>query len=673
MTNPAKLSPAPIKTVDNLQLRPLANCIRTLAMDAVEAANSGHPGMPMGMADVAAVLFAKHLKFDAAHPHWPNRDRFILSGGHGSMLLYAVSYLTGYASMTIEQIKNFRQLHSRTPGHPEIDVECGIEMTTGPLGQGIATSVGFALAERVMNARYPDIMNHKTYVFAGDGDMQEGVNHEACALAGHLRLNNLIVLYDDNNITIDGPTSLSFTEDVEKRFEAYGWVTKKIDGLDASAVDAALTWAKTQDKPVLIACKTIIGFGAPNKAGTADCHGSPLGAEEIVKAKAALGWTAPAFEVPADLLNQWRDIGAQHRDVYEAWEKQLAALPEATRVQFIEQMNGVTGAALTNAIKSIKEKFIADPTAIATRKASQLVLDEIVPALPHLMGGSADLTGSNLTKVKGPVVVNADHYNGQYIYYGVREHGMVAAMNGLSLHGGLIPYGGTFLSFTDYCRPAIRLAAIMKCRNIMVMTHDSIGLGEDGPTHQPVEHLAALRSMPNVLVLRPCDAVETAEAWEIALTHKTGPSILCLTRQNVKLQRCDNDENKSRRGGYILQEASSEPKVVIMATGSEIEIAVEARGKLEAMGTSTRVVSLPSFELFRAQDDAYRANVLGPKTAIKVGVEAAMRQGWDAWIGSDGIFIGMNSFGESAPAKKLYAHFGITADNVVAQVQRKLG
>lgn len=650
----------------------MANCIRALAMDAVEGANSGHPGMPMGMADVATVLFTRHLKFYPHNPHWANRDRFILSAGHGSMLLYALSVLTGYAGMKIDDLKKFRQLGSKTPGHPEIDVDVGIEMTTGPLGQGLSTSVGFALAERILHARFGDVINHKTFVIASDGDMQEGIGHEACALAGHWKLNNLVVLYDDNSISIDGPTTLSFSEDVCARFAAYGWVTKKIDGHDASAIDAALTWAKTQDRPVLIACKTTIGFGAPNKSGTADCHGSPLGLDEIAKAKAALNWPHGPFEIPDELLDQWRAAGTRCRNDYEAWEGKLAALPDATRQQFIEEQSGLIPATFDAAMAAVKAKFLADKPVIATRKSSQLVLDAIVPALPALIGGSADLTPSNLTAVKGFGPIMPPDYKGRYIHFGIREHGMAAIMNGLSLHGGLIPYGGTFLTFTDYCRPAIRLAAIMKTRAIYVMTHDSIGLGEDGPTHQPVEHLAALRAIPNVRVFRPCDAIETAECWELALRRNDGPSILCLSRQNLKPMRVEASENMSAKGGYILKDAVS-PCVVICASGSEVEIAIDAADQLNAKGIATRVVSMPSFEIFRAQTPEYRAAVLGGPNTIPVGVEAAIRQGWDEWIGANGIFIGMNSFGESAPAKDLYKHFGITAENVVKQVQAALG
>lgn len=657
--------------VQNTRL--LANCIRALAMDAVELAQSGHPGMPMGMADVATVLYAKHLKFYPHNPHWADRDRFILSGGHGSMLLYALNYLTGYGAMTIDQIKQFRQIGSRTAGHPEIDVDAGIEMTTGPLGQGIATAVGFALAERMMNTRYGDqIVQHRTFVMAGDGDMQEGISHEACALAGHLKLQNLIVMYDDNGISIDGPTSLSFSEDVCARFAAYGWATQRIDGHDAVAIDAALTWAKAQDRPVLLACKTTIGFGAPTKAGTADCHGSPLGADEIAGARKALGWNAAPFDIPADLLGIWRGFGARCRDVYEGWEKHLSALDDTKRQEFIEMQSGINQAVLSATIAKLKAGFLADKPVIATRKASQTILDALVPALPNLIGGSADLTGSNLTKVKGEGVISATNYGGQYIHFGVREHGMAAIMNGIRLHGGFTPYGGTFLSFADYCRPAIRLAAIMKCQSIFVMTHDSIGLGEDGPTHQPVEHLASLRAMPNVRVFRPCDPVEAAEVWELALQHTTGPSILCLTRQNLTFQRVDTTpENKSTRGGYILHDTPA-PKVVICATGSEVEIAVDAATQLGAAGIPARVVSVPSFELFRAQDAAYRAAVLGPAGTLRVAVEAGVRQGWDEIIGSDGVFIGMNSYGESGPYKKLYTHFGITAANTVQAVKARL-
>jgi transketolase len=639
-------------------------------MDAVEKAKSGHPGMPMGMADVATVLFSRFLKFDAAAPAWPDRDRFILSAGHGSMLLYALAYLTGYEAMTIDEIRNFRQLHSKTPGHPEIDLSIGAEMTTGPLGQGIATAVGFALAERLLAARFgSDLVDHFTYVIASDGDLQEGISHEASSLAGHWSLGRLIVLWDDNDIQIDGPTGLAFSENVGARYAAYGWHVQTIDGHDPAAIEAAIAAAQTDPRPSLIACKTVIGFGAPTKGGTKDCHGSPLGAEEIAKTREALGWSDEPFSVPASVLAAWRDIGRRGRAAREAWEKRLAAAPQGALLK--QALAGALGEAARAAFAGLKDKLIAEAPALATRVASGAVLDAILPAMPTLIGGSADLTPSNNTKGKSSRAVTRADFSGQYIHYGVREHGMAAAMNGMALHGGLIPYGGTFLQFTDYCRPAIRLAALMKVRSIFVMTHDSIGLGEDGPTHQPVEHVAALRAIPNLLVFRPCDAVETAEAWEIALDTATSPSVLALTRQNLAALRTSAAENLTAKGGYVLMPASAPHRVTLIATGSEVEIAAKARTALEAAGIGTSVVSLPCWALFEAQSESYRASVI-PANTLKIGIEAGVRLGWDRWIGPEGAFIGMKSFGESAPYQKLYEHFGITEAAVIAAAKARL-
>jgi transketolase len=653
---------------ETLPSKDMANAIRALAMDAVEAAKSGHPGMPMGMADVATILFRNHLKFDVTNPTWADRDRFILSAGHGSMLIYALGYLCGYPKMTLDQIKNFRQLHALTAGHPEVMPEVGIEMTTGPLGQGISTAVGFALAERILNAKCGDeLVSHKTYVIASDGDLQEGISHEACALAGHLKLKNLIVLWDDNGISIDGSTELSFTEDVLKRYEAYGWDTARIDGHDFAAIDNAITNAKSNSRPTIIACKTTIGYGAPTKAGSASSHGSPLGADEIKGAKEFYGWNHAAFEIPTDLLNEWRDVGMAHKSTREQWEATLKN--SLKRDEFLSMQNPDLGAALDKAIADANAYFLSETPKLATRATSGKVLEFLIPALPQLIGGSADLTGSNLTKIKGPAIIQANNnYNGQYIHYGVREHGMAAIMNGMALHGGIVPYGGTFLQFTDYCRPSIRLAALMKLRLIFVMTHDSIGLGEDGPTHQPVEHLAALRAIPNLLTLRPCDGVETAECWQIALQNQHRPSVLVLSRQNLPTLRHNADENYSSYGAYILYPASNIPKVILFATGSEIEIARNAQKLLEEKGTPTQLVSVPSFELFAEQSDEYKKTILGDGGVIRIGVEAAIRMGWDRLIGNDGIFIGMNGFGESAPADQLYKHFGITAEAIVEAV-----
>ncbi len=655
-------------------LHTLASAIRALSMDAVEAAKSGHPGMPMGMADVATVLFTKFLKFDPKNPTWADRDRFILSAGHGSMLLYSLAYLTGYERMTIDQIRNFRQLGSLTPGHPEVDPTLGIEMTTGPLGQGVSTAVGFALAERIGNARFGDtLVDHFTYVIASDGDLMEGVSHEACSLAGHLGLNRLIVLWDDNHISIDGSTDLSFTDDTPARFRSYGWNTISIDGHDTDAIATAIAQAQTStDKPTLIACRTIIGKGAPTKANTHGCHGSPLGADEIAATRAAIGWPHAPFVVPDDVLSAWRAAGARSADAFAAWTSRFDAADAAQRAAFKEAVSRGVPAALNDTIVALKAKISADAPSWATRVASGNVLDALVPAIPELIGGSADLTPSNNTKAKNTAdVTGRGEFNGRYVRYGVREHGMATVMNGMTLHGGVIPYGGTFMQFADYCRPSIRLAALMKQRTIFVMTHDSIGLGEDGPTHQPVEHLAALRAIPNLLVLRPGDAVETAECWQIALEATGSPSVLALTRQNVPTLRTEHTaESRSARGAYVLAEAEGERQATILATGSEVSLAMEARKALQADGVGTAVVSMPSWELFAAQDEAYQASVLG--SGVRVGVEAAIRLGWDRWLGANGTFIGMSGFGESAPYQELYKHFGITAEAVVAAVKARL-
>jgi transketolase len=590
------------------------------------------------------------------------------------MLLYALLHLTGYEKMSMEQLKNFRQLHALTAGHPEAMPEAGIETTTGPLGQGIANAVGFALAERLMNARFGnELVSHYTYVIASDGDLMEGISHEACSLAGHLGLGRLIVLYDDNSISIDGPTSLSFTDNTPKRFESYGWEVMTIDGHNPAEIAKAITNAKMNlDKPTLICCKTKIGYGAPTKEGSASSHGSPLGDEELAGAKKKLGWSHGPFEIPAEVLNAWREVGAAGSRDRKNWQARLDQADSEKRALFDRLQKGDVTKPLAAAIDAFKAKAKEEKPKIATRAASGKVLEALVPVLPELIGGSADLTGSNLTLVKDMGKVSKESFAGRYIYYGVREHAMAAMMNGMALHRGMIPYGGTFLTFTDYCRPSIRLSALMKQRVVYVMTHDSIGLGEDGPTHQPVEHLAALRCIPNVLVLRPCDAVETAEAWQIALEHTTGPSVLVLTRQNLPVVRHEaGKDNLSKRGAYILAEAASVLKVTLWATGSEIEIALAAKAKLEEMRIATRVISVPSFELFRQQDTAYRSSLLNA-TKIHVGIEAAVRQGWDEVIGQDGIFIGMKSFGESAPYQELYKHFGITPEAIVAAVKQRV-
>ena len=648
----------------------MANAIRALAMDAVEKAKSGHPGMPMGMADVATVLFTRFLKYDPTHPDWPDRDRFVLSAGHGSMLLYALLYLTGYPGMDLKQIEDFRQLGSSTAGHPEFGHAAGIETTTGPLGQGLANAVGMALAEELLAARHGrDIVDHRTWAIAGDGCLMEGISHEAISLAGHLKLGRLIVLFDDNQISIDGPTALSVSDDQLRRFEASGWRTLKCDGHDPDDIARALTEATASSgKPTLIACRTIIGFGAPKKQGTAGAHGSPLGADEIAAARKVLGWEHPPFVVPEPVLASWRAAGTRGAETRAAWEKRAGKLDQAVRNRLGDPIDDGIRTAMGKASTEIKTKFIAEKPKLATRVTSQQVLETLLPIVPGLIGGSADLTGSNGTRTALHKPIAAGDFAQNYIHYGVREHGMAAAMNGIALHGGLVPYGGTFLVFTDYCRPSIRLSALMGQRVIYVMTHDSIGLGEDGPTHQPVEHLAALRAIPNLQVFRPADAVEVAECWELALGAATAPSILALTRQNLPTLRKEASANLSARGGYVLREASGSRDITLLATGSEVAIASEARVALETEGIRAALVSLPSFELFAKQSKAYRDSVLG--AAPRIGVEAAVRQGWDRWLGEDGVFIGMTGFGASGPYETLYEHFGITAARV-AEAARK--
>ncbi|MDP9128580.1 MAG: transketolase [Pseudomonadota bacterium] len=647
----------------------MANAIRVLSMDAVEQAKSGHPGMPMGMADVATVLWSKFLRFDPLNPEWPDRDRFILSAGHGSMLLYALGYLSGYRKMTLDEIKKFRQLGSLTPGHPEHDVAIGVETTTGPLGQGISNAVGFALAERILNARFgTDLVDHRTFVIASDGDLMEGISHEAASLAGHLKLGRLIIFYDDNKISIDGPTSLSFTEDVQARFRAYDWHVQAVDGHDQAAVASATQAAlDVTDKPSLIACNTVIGFGAPKKQGTKDSHGSPLGAEEVAAARGVLKWTHEAFTLPDDVLAAWRETGSPGRLLSQAWQKRHAEAKD--RAEFDRVMQGVLPANLSATLAGLKAKLAQDKPKHATRQSSGAVLEALLPVTPELIGGSADLTPSNNTQVKnfGPIAPGS--YAGRYVHFGVREHAMAAAMTGMALHGGIIPYGGTFMQFADYCRPSIRLAALMRQRVVFVMTHDSIGLGEDGPTHQPVEHLAALRAIPDLLVFRPCDGVETVECWEVALQQAHAPSLLSLTRQAVPAVRSDSKDNKAARGGYVLAEAEGERQITLLATGSEVHLALEARAQLQKEGIAAAVVSLPCWELFDAQPEAYRTAVLG--SARRLAIEAGIRQGWDRYLGPDGVFIGMTGFGASAPAEQLYKHFGITVDAIVTAARKR--
>ncbi|MFW0776499.1 MAG: transketolase [Rickettsiales bacterium] len=651
----------------------MANAIRALSMDAVQRANSGHPGMPMGMADVATVLFSEFLNFDPTRPNWPNRDRFILSAGHGSMLQYALLHLTGYEDMTLEELKKFRTLGAKTAGHPEFGHATGIETTTGPLGQGLANSVGMALAERMLAARFGEIVDHYTYVIAGDGCLMEGISQEAISMAGHWKLNKLIVLWDDNKISIDGPTSLSTSEDQLARFKAAGWNVNSVDGHDHAAIGAAIAKAQKSDKPTMIACATKIGYGAPTKEGSEKSHGAPLGEEEIAGTRKNLGWSHDAFDIPSDILDAWRETGKRGNTTFQSWTERYEKLDAKKRDEFERLQEKQLPQGWNEAIDAFKKELSESEPSEATRKSSQNVLDILTGIVPEMIGGSADLTGSNNTKGKPMSPVTADDYSGSYIYYGIREHGMASVMNGMALHGEFIPYGGTFMVFTDYCRPAIRLSALMQQRVIYVMTHDSIGLGEDGPTHQPVEHLASLRAMPNVNVFRPCDATETAECWALAVSSQNTPSILSLTRQGLPaLRKSYVKENLCARGGYVIREAENpqDEKVTLIATGSEVSLAVDAQKQLTEKGIAARVVSLPCWELFDAQPESYRKEVLGD--GLKVAIEAAGGFGWERYIGDNGIFIGMNGFGASAPAKDLYKHFGITTEDTVKKVMERL-
>ncbi|SFU19829.1 transketolase [Mesorhizobium sp. YR577] len=650
--------------------RDMANAIRALAMDAVQKANSGHPGMPMGMADVATVLFNRFIAIDPSNPRWPDRDRFVLSAGHGSMLQYALHYLLGYDDMPIEQLQSFRQLGSRTAGHPEYGHALGIETTTGPLGQGISTAVGMALAERMLAARHgDDLVDHHTYVIAGDGCLQEGISHEAIDLAGHLKLDRLIVFWDDNSISIDGPTSLSTSMNQPARFEAAGWHVQSIDGHDPGAIAEAIENARQSDRPSLIACKTLIGKGAPNLQGSEKTHGAPLGDAEIAATRENIGWASAPFDVPADILDAWRGIAARGQAKRRIWEQRLDGSPQ--REVFEAAIAGELPDAVFEALNAFRKEHFEKATKVATRKASEMALGTINTATDLTVGGSADLTHSNLTITKGMNRVAPSDYAGSYIHYGIREHGMAAAMNGIALHGGFVPYGGTFLCFADYARGAMRLSALMGQRVIYVMTHDSIGLGEDGPTHQPVEHLAMLRATPNLNLFRPADIIETAECWELALKSKDRPSVLVLSRQNLPmLRQAHSDENRSARGAYVLRETDGPRAATLIATGSEVEIAVAAAEKLQTEhGLAAAVVSMPCWELFEEQDADYRKSVLG--SAPRVAVEAAARLGWDRWIGDNSAFVGMTGFGASAPAPDLYRHFNITPE-AVADAARRL-
>ena len=653
----------------------MANAIRFLAVDAVEKAASGHPGMPMGAADMATVLFTRFLKYDPKDPAWPDRDRFVLSAGHGSMLLYALMYLTGYEDITLEEIKNFRQLGSRTAGHPEFGAARGIETTTGPLGQGLANAVGMAIAERHLAARFgDDLVDHFTYVIAGDGCLMEGISHEAASLAGHLKLARLIVLFDDNQVCIDGPTSMTVSDDTLARFAAYGWQTQSADGHDPEAIAAAIASARASDKPSFIALRTTIGFGAPHKGGTAATHGAPLGADEVAATREALGWDLAPFEVPAEVLRAWREAGSRGGAARAAWQGRHDAADSATRAAFDAAMAGDLPGSLDDAVAAHVTALVQEAPAWATRKASQEALEVITAEVPEMIGGSADLTGSNNTRTKVEEVLNAGNYGGRFIHYGVREHGMAAAMNGMALHGGVIPYSGTFLVFTDYCRPSIRLSALMGLRVIYVMTHDSIGLGEDGPTHQPVEHLMSLRAMPNLCVFRPADAVETAECWALALKQTDRPSVIALTRQGVPALRTEQaSENKCAAGAYVLAPApSGKAAVSLLATGSEVALAMAARDQLLADGIETQVVSMPCWELFDERPKAEREAILGGD-AVRVAVEAGAAFGWERHVGPGGGVVGLTSFGESAPAEDVYEDLGITAAAVAAKARECLG
>jgi len=645
----------------------MANAIRFLSVDAIEKSKSGHPGMPLGMADVATVLFSKFIRLNPQEPRWFDRDRFVLSAGHGSMLLYSLLYLMGYEDIDIEDIKNFRQLGAKTAGHPEYGHLSGIDMTTGPLGQGITSAVGMALAERMIAAKYgEDVCNHYTYVIAGDGCLMEGISEEAISVAGHLGLKKLIVLWDNNNITIDGNVTAANSTDQIKRFEAVGWNTISVDGHNFEQIEKAIAAAQQSSRPTLIACKTKIGFGAPTKAGTSKCHGSPLGAEEAEAMRKALAWNYAPFEVPADILKAWRAAGQKNSGEFAAWEKRA----RAKGAEFADVIAGKLPQNWDNELNRLKQKAIAEQTKVATRKASQMCLEAIVPHIPQIVGGSADLAASNLTLTPSSKTVTAQDYNGNNIMYGIREHAMAAIMNGMALHGGVIPFGGTFFVFSDYMRPAMRLAALMGIRVIYVLTHDSIGVGEDGPTHQPIEHLASYRCMPNILTFRPCDVVETAEAWQLAVESENEPSLLALSRQNLPLLRTSADENLTAKGGYVIAGDAEKRQATLIATGSEVSLAVEAMQKLRAEGVSVAVVSMPCTELFDEQPADYQEAVLG--SAPRVAIEAASKFGWEKYVGLSGDIIGMDGFGASGPAGKLYDYFGITVDEVVDSVKNLL-
>ena len=656
---------------NEVSLNDMANAVRFLAADAVEKANCGHPGMPMGAADFTTVLYSKFLKIDPQKPDWPDRDRVILSAGHGSMLLYAVNHLVGFSDMTIEEIKNFRQLGSKTPGHPEYGHTLGVETTTGPLGQGISTAVGMAIAEKIQNAKYGDaIVDHKTFVIASDGDLMEGISQEAIGLAGHLKLSKLIVLFDDNNISIDGAIDLSDSTDQLMRFEASGWNVNRVDGHNHDDIEKAIQEAIESNKPSLIACKTKIGFGSPSKEGKSSSHGAPLGAEDIAQMKKNFNWDYGEFEIPSDIKDAWRLVGLKNSSKRQEWEERLLDNKDK-EIEFLKDIDGQISEELDKEINEIKKVFSEEKPGWATRKSSQEVLETINKVLPNTIGGSADLTGSNNTKTKNISIIDSNNFAGRFIHYGIREHGMAAAMNGIALHKGLIPYSGTFLVFSDYCRPSIRLAALMDIKVIHVMTHDSIGLGEDGPTHQPVEHLPSLRAIPNLNVFRPADTTETAECWSLAIKSK-GPSIIALSRQGCPhLRNTFEEKNKSSLGAYEIKSSDGKVQVNLIATGSEVSLAVEVYEELKNDGINSRVVSAPSFELLNKQDNDYIDKTLG-QSGLRVGIEASTGLGWHNYLGDQGLFIGMNSFGASAPADQLYKNFGIDKENIINKIKEKL-
>lgn len=653
-------------SLTNQKLQQMANALRVLSAEAIEQAKSGHPGMPLGMADVATVLFGKYLNINPAEPHWFNRDRFVLSAGHGSMLLYSLFYFLGYPDITIEDIKNFRQLGSKTAGHPEYGHLSGIDMTTGPLGQGISSAVGMALAERVINAKFgDDLCNHYTYVICGDGCLMEGISEEATSLAGLWKLNKLIVFWDNNNITIDGTVDKSNKTDQIARFQAIGWNTISIDGHNYDEISAAIEQAQNSDKPTLIACKTTIGFGAPNKCGTPKVHGSPLGEEELTAMKQQFGWISEPFEAPTEIIAAWRAAGQKSAALFEEWNQKAQ-----NNAEFIDYISNVLPQNWDTALNGLKIRAIKEQSKVATRKASQMCLENIVPYIPQIIGGSADLAASNLTFVEGMKTITADDYNGNNIMYGIREHAMGAIMNGLTLHGGVIPYGGTFFVFSDYMRPAMRLAALMNISPIYVLTHDSIGVGEDGPTHQPIEHLASYRAMPNINTFRPCDVVETAEAWQLAIESKHTPSILALSRQSVPTLRNDTTENLTAKGAYVISPSTTRTVATVIATGTEVSLAIEAQKRLAEDNIGINVVSMPCCELFDRQPAEYKRAVLG--NLPRIAVEAGSIYGWERYVGENGTIIGLDSFGASGKGNEVYAHFGITVENLISAVKKYL-